>query len=96
MTLWFPIRLMHTIRQSLPQVDPYTELGRKRSRPEMELEYQRLLERDQSPFGFLYKGTSVHSWVCKFNTIEKISEGRGAPTNQSICGPNYRHYLLWP
>ncbi|KAG8819628.1 hypothetical protein FRC19_009638 [Serendipita sp. 401] len=55
MTLWFPIRLMQTIRQSLPHVDPYTELGRKRSRPEMELEYQRLLERDQSPFAFLYK-----------------------------------------
>jgi hypothetical protein len=57
MTVWFPIRLMDTIRQSLPRVDPYTELGRKRTKPEMELEYQRLLERDQNPFGFLYKGT---------------------------------------
>ncbi|CAG7849321.1 SubName: Full=Uncharacterized protein {ECO:0000313/EMBL:CCA70937.1} [Serendipita indica DSM 11827] len=55
MTLWFPIRLMQTIRQALPRVDPYTELGRKRSRPEMELEYQRLLERDQNPFAFLYR-----------------------------------------
>lgn len=56
MTLWFPIRLMQTIRASLPRVDPYTELGQKRTRPEMELEYQRLLERDRNPFAFLYKG----------------------------------------
>ena len=56
MTLWFPIRLMQTIRQVLPRVDPFTELGRKRSNPEMELEYQRLLERDQNPLGFLYRG----------------------------------------
>ncbi|KIM22943.1 hypothetical protein M408DRAFT_269120 [Serendipita vermifera MAFF 305830] len=71
MTLWFPIRLMQTIRQVLPRVDPYTELGRKRSNPEMELEYQRLLERDQNPLGFLYRdfrrawGTykSVYLWA---------------------------------
>lgn len=56
MTLWFPIRLMQTIRQVLPRVDPFTELGKKRSNPEMEIEYRRLLERDQSPLGFLYRG----------------------------------------
>jgi hypothetical protein len=56
MSLWFPIRLMQTIRQVLPRVDPFTELGRKRSKPEMEIEYRRLLERDQSTLGFLYKG----------------------------------------
>lgn len=59
MTLWFPVRLMQTIRQVLPRVDPFTELGKKRSNPEMELEYQRLLERDQNPLGFLYKGITT-------------------------------------
>lgn len=47
---------MGAIKSSLPLVDPYTELGRKRSEPEMELEYQRILIRDTNPFSFLYKG----------------------------------------
>ena len=55
-TIWFPVRLMGAIKKSLPLVDPYTELGKKRSEPEMELEYQRMLSRDTNPFSFLYKG----------------------------------------
>ncbi len=47
---------MGAIKNSLPLVDPYTELGRKRSEPEMELEYQRILIRDTNPFSFLYRG----------------------------------------
>lgn len=47
---------MEAIKKSLPLVDPYTELGKKRSEPEMELEYQRMLYRDTNPFTFLYKG----------------------------------------
>jgi hypothetical protein len=49
---------MGAIKKSLPLVDPYTELGKKRSEPEMELEYQRILSRDTNPFSFLYKGRS--------------------------------------
>jgi len=49
---------MGAIKKSLPLVDPYTELGRKRSEPEMELEYERVLSRDTNPFSFLYKGQS--------------------------------------
>ncbi|KAG8691132.1 hypothetical protein FRC11_006552 [Ceratobasidium sp. 423] len=58
MTFWFPIRLGRTIRVSLPVVEPYDALGQRRSEEEMEHEYQRLLERDKSPFSFLYNGGS--------------------------------------
>ncbi|CAE6475333.1 unnamed protein product [Rhizoctonia solani] len=54
MTFWFPIRLGKTIRRSLPVVEPYDALGQRRSEEEMENEYQRFLERDNSPFSFLY------------------------------------------
>jgi hypothetical protein len=40
----------------MPIVDPYTELGKLRSTTDMDREYQRLLDRDRSPFVFLYKG----------------------------------------
>jgi len=82
MTIWFPIRLMQIIRQSLPRVDPYTELGRKRNKPEMELEYQRLLERDQNPFGFLYKRTpSPYSISCKLNRASAFRRSWGTYTS---------------
>ncbi|KAG8792908.1 hypothetical protein FRC12_004494 [Ceratobasidium sp. 428] len=54
MTFWFPFRLAKTIRRSLPRVEPYDSLGQRRSEHELETEYQRLLERDKSPFSFLY------------------------------------------
>ncbi|PWY99668.1 hypothetical protein BCV70DRAFT_148120, partial [Testicularia cyperi] len=53
-TLWYPYKLMKTIREMLPHVSPYNELGRKRSKQEMEAHYHRLLDRDKSPFNFLY------------------------------------------
>ncbi|CAE6445855.1 unnamed protein product [Rhizoctonia solani] len=54
MTFWFPIRLGRTIKRSLPVVEPYDTLGQRRSEEEMKHEYQRVLERDKSPFSFLY------------------------------------------
>ncbi|KZT30532.1 hypothetical protein NEOLEDRAFT_1053472 [Neolentinus lepideus HHB14362 ss-1] len=55
-TFCFPLALRRVIKQSVPIVDPYTELGRRRSQSEMDREYQRLLARDEGPFAFLYNG----------------------------------------
>lgn len=57
MTFWFPIRLSRAIALAVPHVDPYTEIGKKRTQGEMESEYMRLMDRDNSPFAFLYNGT---------------------------------------
>lgn len=56
LTIWYPIALGRVIRQSVPKVDRFTELGRPRNQVEMDAEYQRLLNRDPSPFSFLYHG----------------------------------------
>ncbi|KAF8704628.1 hypothetical protein RHS03_05839, partial [Rhizoctonia solani] len=48
------LTLVKTIRSSLPAVEVYDSLGQRRSEEEIEHEYQRLLERDKSPFNFLY------------------------------------------
>ncbi|KIY64816.1 hypothetical protein CYLTODRAFT_357890 [Cylindrobasidium torrendii FP15055 ss-10] len=56
LTIWFPLALRRVIRQSVPQVDKYSGLGRKRSRADLDSEYSRLLERDKNPFTFLYNG----------------------------------------
>ncbi|KAN0065817.1 hypothetical protein ACQY0O_000947 [Thecaphora frezii] len=53
-TLWFPWRMMKTIKGMLPDVSEYNELGKKRTEEEMEIEYARLLNRDKSPLNFLY------------------------------------------
>ncbi|EST06865.1 hypothetical protein PSEUBRA_003659 [Kalmanozyma brasiliensis GHG001] len=53
-TLWYPYKLMMTIRDMLPNVSRFNELGRKRSEEEMQIYYHRLLNRDKSPFNFLY------------------------------------------
>lgn len=37
-------------------VDPFNELGKLRSKNELDREYQRLLARDRNPFAFLYNG----------------------------------------
>ncbi|KAF8521485.1 hypothetical protein JB92DRAFT_3082021 [Gautieria morchelliformis] len=55
LTVWFPIRLAMVIRGAVPHVDKYTELGMRRSRVELNHEYERLLERDTSSFSFLYR-----------------------------------------
>jgi hypothetical protein len=44
------------VKMSVPKVDRYTELGRRRNNVELDGEYQRLLLRDHSPFAFLYNG----------------------------------------
>jgi hypothetical protein len=56
LTIWFPIALRRVIRQSVPKVDKFTELGRPRSKVDMDGEYHRLLQRDNNPFAFLYSG----------------------------------------
>ncbi|KAJ1033853.1 hypothetical protein NDA16_000061 [Ustilago loliicola] len=53
-TLWYPFKLMMTIKEMLPHVSPFNKLGRKRSQEEMQIYYHRLLNRDKSPFNFLY------------------------------------------
>ncbi|KAG8896999.1 hypothetical protein FRB99_008521 [Tulasnella sp. 403] len=53
-TVYFPVRLWLTIRQCLPHVDKFSELGRLRNASELEQEYQRLLVRDSNPLSFLY------------------------------------------
>ncbi|TFK57131.1 hypothetical protein OE88DRAFT_1620976 [Heliocybe sulcata] len=55
-TFCFPLALRRVIKRAVPVVDPYTELGRPRSRSEMDREYQRLLTRDKGPIAFLYNG----------------------------------------
>ena len=55
-TVWFPIHLYRVINLVYPRVDPYTELGTKRSTSELDREYQRLLDRDKNPLQFLYHG----------------------------------------
>lgn len=56
LAIWFPIELQRVVKMSVPKVDRYTELGRRRNNVELDGEYQRLLLRDHSPFAFLYNG----------------------------------------
>ncbi|KAJ7487562.1 hypothetical protein B0H11DRAFT_2013877 [Mycena galericulata] len=56
LTIWFPVALRQIIKQSVPEVDRYSELGRLRNSQEMDSEYYRLLSRDRNPFAFLYSG----------------------------------------
>ncbi|KAJ8514702.1 hypothetical protein ONZ45_g7784 [Pleurotus djamor] len=56
LTVWFPIALRKVIQRSVPRVDPYTELGRRRNSGDMDREYHRLLSRDRNAFAFLYGG----------------------------------------
>ena len=53
-TIWFPIRLWLVVRTEVPKIDPYTEMGEKRK--DKKAEYERLLDRDRSPFSFVYNG----------------------------------------
>jgi hypothetical protein len=55
LTVWFPIRLHKALQLASPDVDKYNEFGALRSRPELDREYQRLLQRDHGPFSFLYR-----------------------------------------
>jgi hypothetical protein len=57
-TIWFPLTLYQIIKRTVPKVDPFTELGRPRSKSEMDREYERQLDCDNTPFAFLYAGSS--------------------------------------
>ncbi|KAH9812839.1 hypothetical protein DFH28DRAFT_395024 [Melampsora americana] len=52
LSIWFPLRLWKTVKVEAPKVDEYTELGEKRKA--VDQEYQRLVDRDQGPFVYLY------------------------------------------
>jgi hypothetical protein len=54
LTLFLPWRLHCVIRAEIPKVDPWTELGEKRR--DLTGEYERLLDADESPYSFLYRG----------------------------------------
>jgi hypothetical protein len=56
LTVWFPLRLYETVKIAVPVVDPFNELGHPRSASDMDREYQRLLDRDNGTFSFLYRG----------------------------------------
>jgi hypothetical protein len=76
LTISYPISLRTLIKQSVPTVDRFTELGKTRSTSDMNREYQRLLEYDQNPLAFLYSGFR-RDWgtyeslylVMKFSTL---------------------------
>ena len=66
LTIYLPIHLAKVIRFAVPKVDKYTEIGKLRSRSELNREYLRILERDKNPFSFLYRSRSslIHDlWV---------------------------------
>ncbi|KAJ3779177.1 hypothetical protein FB446DRAFT_782719 [Lentinula raphanica] len=56
LSITFPIMLRRVIQRSVPRVDKFTELGRPRTKADMDIEYHRVLARDQNPFVFLYSG----------------------------------------
>ncbi|KAJ3799908.1 hypothetical protein GGU11DRAFT_775291 [Lentinula aff. detonsa] len=56
LSIAFPIMLRRVIKHSVPRVDRFTELGRPRTKADMDVEYHRVLARDQNPFVFLYSG----------------------------------------
>ncbi|KAI0052847.1 hypothetical protein FA95DRAFT_1579834 [Auriscalpium vulgare] len=56
LTISYPLALRSVIRQSIPKVDSYTEVGNVRSSSDLDREYQRLLSRDRNPLTFLYGG----------------------------------------
>lgn len=93
--LWFPIALRHVIRQSVPKVDKFTELGRPRGRSDKEGEYRRLLDRDTNPFAFLYKGVYSVFWFLKLcETNSRQASGVDGPRIfPPIYLPNSAHLL---
>jgi len=53
LSVWFPVRVWRVVRAEAPEVDPFTEVGRKRR--DREGEYWRLLDQDQGPWTYLYQ-----------------------------------------
>ncbi|SCV68131.1 BQ2448_252 [Microbotryum intermedium] len=54
LTLFLPYRLFRLAQREAPSTDEWTETGERRT--DVDGEYARLLERDRSPFSFLYRG----------------------------------------
>ena len=54
LTIFLPWRLYRLAVDSAPVPDHFTELGERRK--DLNVEYQRLIDRDRSPFSFLYRG----------------------------------------
>ncbi|KAM0756390.1 hypothetical protein T439DRAFT_308870 [Meredithblackwellia eburnea MCA 4105] len=52
LTFFLPWRVYRVIKEEVPQVDKFTELGEQRKN--VTAEYERLLDDDPSPFSFLY------------------------------------------
>ncbi|GAA6064386.1 hypothetical protein JCM10212_002919 [Sporobolomyces blumeae] len=50
---WFPIRMHRIIAKAKPTIDKWTELGELRR--DRNVEYERLLDHDPSPYSFLYR-----------------------------------------
>ncbi|GAA5930311.1 uncharacterized protein JCM15063_004770 [Sporobolomyces koalae] len=50
---WFPSRMYRVVQNAKPSVDRWTELGELRR--DRKGEYERLLDKDPSPFSFLYR-----------------------------------------
>jgi hypothetical protein len=77
------------IKQAVPRVDLFTELGRRRTKGDMDLEYQRLLARDETPFAFLYNGTTIHPQMVRWFQLNyfdiKGTGGAGALSKPPIC-----------
>lgn len=80
LTIWYPWMLRRVIQRSVPKIDPYTDLGRKRTPSDMDNEYRRLLNRDRNPFAFLYNGfrrnhgTYISTYlVAKFSALFIVS-----------------------
>ena len=64
-TLWFPLRMALVIKDLLPNVSRYNELGNRRSKAEMEAEYYVLLGRDKSPLNFMYNAYRRQMGYCE-------------------------------
>lgn len=84
LTIWFPITLHRVIKESVPKIDPFTELGRRRNTIDLDNEYHRLLARDLNPFAFLYiRMTCTHFIPCIVILTSSIEFRREWGTFQS-------------
>ncbi|KAI0032741.1 hypothetical protein K488DRAFT_78307 [Vararia minispora EC-137] len=67
LSVWFPITLNRAINRAAPKVNPYTSLGKIRTGIDLDLDYQRVLDRDLNPLSFIY-----HSFRRGWATYESI------------------------
>ena len=75
LSVWFPLRVWRVIRAEAPEVDKFTEMGRKRR--DVEGEYWRLLDADMGPWTYLYQAyrrswrhyKSIYMLIKLFNVL---------------------------